>query len=207
MSSDQTSYLVARTTISVEYAALMGNGHCPLGMYVIPSPDNLFVWDVVFFVHQGYYAGAILKFRVTFPENYPEGPPSVRFVTEVFHPLISQDGDFALDWRFRPWRPKEHHIFDILHSIKSAFKMETLDKLRGEDCINKEAFRYKESAQSFASLATQSVHLSESESALFDRDHHNRNRGTPHSLQFQKINSEQMRQVNEKLGLQPGTKA
>lgn len=52
----------------------------------------------------GYYADSILKFRLTFPENYPESPPAVDFVTDVFHPLISQAGGFNLAARFRPWR-------------------------------------------------------------------------------------------------------
>ena len=52
----------------------------------------------------GYYADAILKFNLTFPPNYPERPPTVQFVTDIFHPLISQDGTFGLSPRFRPWR-------------------------------------------------------------------------------------------------------
>jgi ubiquitin-protein ligase len=52
----------------------------------------------------GYYADAILKFNLTFPPNYPERPPAVQFVTDIFHPLISQDGTFSLSPRFRPWR-------------------------------------------------------------------------------------------------------
>ena len=44
---------LTRTADSLEYASLRHTGHCPLGMYVAPSPDNLMVWDAVFFVHQG----------------------------------------------------------------------------------------------------------------------------------------------------------
>ena len=52
----------------------------------------------------GYYADAVLKFRLAFPENYPETPPAVDFITDVFHPLISSTGSFNLSSRFRPWR-------------------------------------------------------------------------------------------------------
>ena len=45
--------LITYTTISQEYASLRYPGHCPLGMYLIPDKDSLFVWDGVFFVHQG----------------------------------------------------------------------------------------------------------------------------------------------------------
>lgn len=48
---------------------------------------------------------SILKFRLTFPTDYPERPPMVQFMTDVFHPLISQqDGTFNLAPKFRPWR-------------------------------------------------------------------------------------------------------
>lgn len=53
MTTSPLPNLVARTTVSAEYAALMGNGHCPTGMYVLPTADSMFVWDVVLFVHQG----------------------------------------------------------------------------------------------------------------------------------------------------------
>ena len=51
--SSEAQSIVACTTISLEYASLRHANHCPLGIYVIPSPVNLFIWDVVLFVHQG----------------------------------------------------------------------------------------------------------------------------------------------------------
>lgn len=45
--------ILARTAITLEYASLRNAGHCPLGMYVVPSSSDLFKWDAVFFVHQG----------------------------------------------------------------------------------------------------------------------------------------------------------
>lgn len=44
---------VTRAAVSLEYAGLRNKDHCPLGMYVVPSNDNLLLWDCVFFVHQG----------------------------------------------------------------------------------------------------------------------------------------------------------
>ncbi|KAF8974756.1 ubiquitin-conjugating enzyme/RWD-like protein [Flammula alnicola] len=193
--------VLARTAVSLEYASLVNTGHCPLGIYVVPSSTNLFVWDAVFFVHQGYYADSILKFRLTFPTNYPESPPAVDFVTDVFHPLISQTGSFNLAPRFRPWRPKEHHAFDVLHWIKVAFKKHALDSFQESDCFNKEAFRYHDSTQSFAALATQSASLSQSESALFDSDHPSPMGNVGTEIVFQKLTPEQLARERSKLGL------
>jgi len=49
------SSVLARTAVSLEYASLRHTGHCPLGIYVVPSASNLLVWDAVFFVHQGEF--------------------------------------------------------------------------------------------------------------------------------------------------------
>jgi hypothetical protein len=38
-------------------------------------------------------------------------------------------------------RPKEHHVFDVLHWVKAAFKKHALDGIKDSDCLNKEAFR------------------------------------------------------------------
>ncbi|TCD70807.1 hypothetical protein EIP91_001497 [Steccherinum ochraceum] len=194
---------VARTTIALEYASLRYPHHSPTGMYVTPSPESLFVWDVVFFVHQGYYSDSILKFRITFPPNYPERPPVVQFLTDVFHPLVSQqDGSFNLAPRFRPWRPKDHHVFDVLHWVKAAFKKHALDDVREGDCLNKEAFRlYHDTTSSFSALATQSSMLSQSASALFDKDHPSMAGKGAHSIQFRELKPEGLGALREMLGL------
>lgn len=124
--SDATPNSVSRAVISTEYASLRYNKHCPSGMYVTPSLDNVFVWDAVLFVHKGvvsihhpnartcalmdvprtgYYAGSVLKFTMTFPDNYPEKQPTVQFLTDTFHPLVEgQTGMLNLMAQFRPWR-------------------------------------------------------------------------------------------------------
>ncbi|KAH7105456.1 ubiquitin-conjugating enzyme/RWD-like protein, partial [Auriculariales sp. MPI-PUGE-AT-0066] len=152
--------------------ALRNANHCPAGVYIWPSPQSALVWDCVFFVHQGYYNNAVLKLRLMFPATYPAAPPAVHFATDVFHPLVSQrDGLFSLSPRFSDWSPSRHHVYDVLHFIKASFKKDTL-KLKDTDCFNKEALRlYRENTSSFAALAAQSATLSQSKSALFDRDH------------------------------------
>ncbi|KAI0315978.1 ubiquitin-conjugating enzyme/RWD-like protein [Amylostereum chailletii] len=201
--SDPILSTVSRAAIAFEYASLRYEAHCPLGMYVLPNTDDNSVWDLVLFVHQGYYADAILKLRLTFPPEYPDRPPVVHFITDVFHPLVSQqDGLFNLAPRFRPWRPKEHHVYDVLHFIKAAFKKHALDDVKDHDCLNKEAFRYHDSTSSFAALATQSSMLSQTASALFDRDHPSMaTKGPSHALAFKELKPSQSAAIRAQLGL------
>ncbi|KAF8138306.1 ubiquitin-conjugating enzyme/RWD-like protein [Boletus edulis] len=144
---DQTA--VASESSIRPYASLRHGKHCPTGIYVTPSTESVLIWDAVLFsnpdrvLSPGDYAGSVLKFVVTFPDNYPDRPPTVRFVTDVFHPLVAtQTGLFNLTARFRPWRPKEHHVHDMLYFVKTAFKGHALDRLNEMDVVNKEAFKY-----------------------------------------------------------------
>ncbi|KAF8332669.1 ubiquitin-conjugating enzyme/RWD-like protein [Cantharellus anzutake] len=157
--------------LSLEYASLQR--HAPSGIYCVPSFDSILVWNCVVFIHQGYYSGAILRFKMTFSDDYPQRPPTVTFQSDtVFHPLISPEGDMSLSARFRPWLPQEHHVFDILHSLKAAFKKDSLDRLDERDCFNPEALnRYRESTSSFAQLAQQTALLSQRESTLYNLDY------------------------------------
>ncbi|KAJ3979619.1 UBC-like protein [Lentinula detonsa] len=205
----------ARAAISLEYASLRNRSHCPLGLYVVPTAETLLVWDAVLFIHQGYYADSILKFKLTFPYNYPERPPAVQFINDVFHPLISSSGTFALTPQIRAWRPNQHHVFDVLHFIKAAFKRDVLDKIEEADCLNKEAYkrhklsvwyttmildRYHESTTSFAALATQTSSLSQSDTALYDKGQFSLKTKPAHAMHFAKLKVKTLKEERERLG-------
>ncbi|KIJ56784.1 hypothetical protein M422DRAFT_197967 [Sphaerobolus stellatus SS14] len=191
-------------TIAMEYANISSTRqHCPSGIYIIPS-ESIYHWDGVLFVHQGYYADSVLKFRLTFPRNFPENPPRVNFATDVFHPLISQkDGLFNLSPQFRHWKSKEHHVFHILHCIKAAFKRAQLDQLEEKDCLNPDAFRlYRDATPSFAALAAQTAALSNSKSALYDKDHPSMTMRKYDGLPFTEIDQTSLQTLREKLGVE-----
>ena len=40
-------------------------------------------------IPQGPYANAALRFQVDFPDEYPLTPPTVTFLSDVFHPLVT----------------------------------------------------------------------------------------------------------------------
>ncbi|KAF8559129.1 UBC-like protein [Imleria badia] len=190
---------VTRAAISIKYASLRHDRHCPTGMYITPSTESMLIWDAVLFVHKGNYAGSVFKFVMTFPDDYPDRPPTVRFVTDVFHPLVAtQTGMLNLTARFRPWRPKEHHVHDILYFVKTAFKERALDKLNEMDVVNKEAFKYTENRSSFTALAQQSSQLSQSPSALYDAPSSSK----AYSFRFTPSQPEQINKVLETLSIQ-----
>nr|POF14253.1 protein crossbronx [Quercus suber] len=81
---------------------------CPKGIYVAPDPERSLQWIGVLFVRKGRfqqshhqkdlitksedvgpYANAVLHFRIMFPTGFPLQPPSVTFLSDVFHPLVN----------------------------------------------------------------------------------------------------------------------
>lgn len=88
----------------------------------------------------GPYTGGIFKFTVMFPPHYPSVPPKLRFTSEVYHPLITDHGDFSL----RPmgkWIPSQIHITNVLYFVKHSFKKKGLESLREAWCVNADAFK------------------------------------------------------------------
>lgn len=76
------------------------------GVFAFMSADNNRFWKLVI---QGPedspYAGGFFMLSVQFPETYPFKPPTVRFVTPVYHCNINGDGNICLDVLKNSWSP------------------------------------------------------------------------------------------------------
>ena len=61
-----------------------------MGIYLLPNPEDKAMQVMLgcYFVKQGIYTDAVIKFKVVFPDNYPKAMPKVYFSSEVFHPLV-----------------------------------------------------------------------------------------------------------------------
>ena len=51
------------------------------------------------------YEGGFFKLAIRFPASYPFVPPSVRFITRIYHCNISPSGDICLDVLKENWSP------------------------------------------------------------------------------------------------------
>ncbi|KAK8604497.1 hypothetical protein V6N13_099437 [Hibiscus sabdariffa] len=58
------------------------------------------------------------KLTLQFPEDYPTKPPTVRFISRMFHPNISADGRIFLDILQNQWLAA-YTVESILISIQS----------------------------------------------------------------------------------------
>ncbi|KAL8104734.1 hypothetical protein AgCh_028803 [Apium graveolens] len=68
----------------------------------------------------GYCLSSLGTFKLTlqFSEDYPNKPPTVRFVSRMFHPNIYADGSICLDILQNQWSPI-YDVAAILTSIQS----------------------------------------------------------------------------------------
>jgi ubiquitin-conjugating enzyme E2 A len=61
-------------------------------------------WEAIIFgPDDTEWEGAVLKLMIEFPEEYPTKPPSVTFVTRVFHPNVYANGNICLDILQKEW--------------------------------------------------------------------------------------------------------
>ncbi|KAF9306733.1 hypothetical protein BGZ74_003910 [Mortierella antarctica] len=168
--------------------------HCPSGLYVMPAVDNINLWFGTLFVHKGYYRNAVFKFQLVIPPEYPERRPTVHFLSDLFHPLIDQHGQLALQYQFPQWRPHRDYLFHVLHYVKAIFKKCVLDSVVEKQAVNKEAYRmYRNENTIFAKLAQQRAQLSITESNLYD------NYPANNSIKFGPLGDQEFVELKQKM--------
>jgi len=63
----------------------------------LENEDNALVWSVVIMgPPETYYEGGFFKATLTFPENFPQMPPSMKFKSKMWHPNIGTDGNVCI---------------------------------------------------------------------------------------------------------------
>jgi len=82
--------------LMAEYKQLLGNP--PDGVIAGPmSEDNFFEWEAVITGPEGtVFEDGVFLSRLTFPQDYPLNPPTMKFVTDIFHPNIYPDGKVCI---------------------------------------------------------------------------------------------------------------
>lgn len=91
----------------------------PSGVSGAPTDNNIMIWNAVIFgPHDTPFEDGTFKLTLEFTEEYPNKPPTVRFVSKMFHPNVYADGSICLDILQNRWSPT-YDVSAILTSIQS----------------------------------------------------------------------------------------
>jgi ubiquitin-conjugating enzyme E2 G1 len=84
-----------------EYRRLQENPseHYSIGLI----DENVYVWEVLILgPRRTPYENGIFQAKMIFPLNYPEAPPTFRFISEMWHPNIDKDGNVCISILHKP---------------------------------------------------------------------------------------------------------
>jgi len=91
----------------------------PGGISGSPLPDNIMLWNAVIFgPGDTPFEDGTFKLLLTFDESYPNKPPTVKFLSRMFHPNVYANGELCLDILQNRWSPT-YDVAAILTSIQS----------------------------------------------------------------------------------------
>ncbi|KXJ17453.1 ubiquitin-conjugating enzyme E2 A [Exaiptasia diaphana] len=91
----------------------------PDGVSGAPTENNIMLWNAVIFgPNDTPFEDGTFKLQMEFTEEYPNKPPSVRFISKMFHPNVYADGGICLDILQNRWSPT-YDVSSILTSIQS----------------------------------------------------------------------------------------
>merc|ERR1719451_263907 len=61
------------------------------------NDEDMFLWEVALFgPPDTLYQGGYFKAHLKFPADYPYNPPSLRFLSKVWHPNVYENGDLCI---------------------------------------------------------------------------------------------------------------
>ena len=96
-----------------------------------PNETNFLEWEfIIIGPPETFYEGGMFKGKMTFPKEYPNRPPELNFITNLYHPNIYKDGrvcisilhegidEFGYESVTERWNPS-HGINTVLMSILS----------------------------------------------------------------------------------------
>ena len=120
--------------LSIEYKHL--KSHCPGGVFIVPSLDDVRLFHGVIFIRRGAFTNGIFKFTLTCPPKYNDANthPRVEFSSYVYNPHVHpQTGEVDLKIPYPQWKPHKHFLVTVLTYIKRIFYIKDFKDLSEED--------------------------------------------------------------------------
>ena len=89
---------------------------------------DIYKWNVLLKgPNKSCYEDGLFKLLLTFPKNYPDDPPDIKFVTKIYHPNISfDDGVICISSKSSDW-DENRNIINVIYSIYDLLKKPNLE--------------------------------------------------------------------------------
>eukprot|EP01134_Creolimax_fragrantissima_P007266 CFRG7266T1 len=115
--------------------------------------SNILIWTAVILPTVEPFNKGAFKFTVTFPPSYPFKPPTIQFLTKIYHPNIDEEGSVCLGiLKSDNWKPATQ-VAQVLSAIGNL-----IDEPNPSDPINNEAAKlYVEDTGAFKKKAAEWV--------------------------------------------------
>ncbi|BAM41257.1 ubiquitin carrier protein [Theileria orientalis strain Shintoku] len=144
----------------------------PESICASPVDSDIFRWQAVILGPDNTeWEGGIFSLSLNFPDDYPNKPPRVKFLTRIFHPngekkgfnlcSVYQDGSICLDILQNEWSP----VFDV-HGILISIQSLLTDPNNRSPANNEAAKLYQENRSEYIrrvkSVVAESISAAES---------------------------------------------
>lgn len=154
----------------------------PSGVSASPLPDNVMKWyvlppkqspipiltyrnAVIIGPSDTPYEDGTFRLVLQFDEQYPNKPPSVKFLSPMFHPNVYANGDLCLDILQNRWSPT-YDVLLILTSIQSLLNDPNINSPANVEAAN----LYKDHRSQYVKRVRETVENSWNEDDDEDED-------------------------------------
>lgn len=126
------------------------------GISASPLADNVMVWNAVIIGPEDTpFEDGTFRLKLTFDEQYPNKPPQVKFISEMFHPNVYASGDLCLDILQNRWSPT-YDVASILTSVQSLLNDPNINSPANVEAAN----LYKDHKSQYVKRVRQTVEKS-----------------------------------------------
>ena len=94
--------------------------------------EDIYKWEIIIFgPHNTPYEGGMFKTEMSFPKEYPNKPPELKFISDIYHPNIYANGKVCISilhegedqWGYESSSERWNPIHGVSSVIMSTISM------------------------------------------------------------------------------------
>ncbi|CAM9015292.1 unnamed protein product [Wickerhamomyces anomalus] len=138
----------------------------PDGVSASPLTDNVMVWNAIIIGPADTpFEDGTFRLSINFDEQYPNKPPQVKFISQMFHPNVYASGELCLDILQNRWSPT-FDVASILTSVQSLLNDPNISSPANVEAAN----LYKDHSSQYAKRVRETVEKSWADDLMDNED-------------------------------------